>query len=102
MKQVKRNSFTYKVPQLQKTTSFFLTTNEFNSQHKWIRVNRKAVLGTLKAYCSYPEYLQKPARVIENTSDLTLPEGTNVRWEIATKNTSKLQLFWQNKIKPMA
>jgi hypothetical protein len=99
MKQLKRNSFTYKVPQLQKTTSFFLTTNEFNSQRKWIRVNRKAVLGTLKAYCSYPEYLQKPARVIENTSDLTLPEGTNVRWEIATKNTSKLQLFWQNKVR---
>ena len=101
MKQLKRNSFTYKLPALQKTTSFFLTTNEFNSPKKWIRVNRKTVLGTLKAFCTYPQYLNKPARLIENTGDLTLPEGTNVRWEIATKNTSKLQLIWQNKLQKL-
>jgi hypothetical protein len=99
MKQKKRNTFSFKVSQLQKTTAVYLTTNEFNSQTKWLRVNKKAVLGTLKAYCNFPKYLNKPDRVIENASDLTLPEGTVVRWELATKNTKKLQLLWQNEIK---
>jgi hypothetical protein len=99
MKQIKRNTFSYKLQQVQKTTPFYLTTNEFNSQSKLIRVNKKAVLGMLKAYCSFPKYLNRPDRIIENTSDLTLPEGTVVRWELATKNTRRLQLIWNNKKK---
>lgn len=99
MKQDKRNRFSFRIQQLQKTTPLYLTTNEFNSPTKWLRVNKKAVLGTIKAYCTYPQYLNRPDKIIENTSDLTLPEGTVVTWELATKNTIKLQLLWQNKLK---
>jgi len=101
MKQDKRNRFSFRIQQLQKTTPLYLTTNEFNSPTKWLRVNKKAVLGTIKAYCTYPQYLNRPDKIIENTSDLTLPEGTVVTWELATKNTSKLQLLWQNKLKKL-
>ena len=99
MKQVKRNTFTYKFSQLQKTTSFYLTTNEFSSAENWIRVNGKALLGTLRAHCSFPSYLNRTDKTIENTGDLSLPEGTIVRWEVASKNTSKLAMLWQNKQK---
>lgn len=99
MKQVKRNTFTYKFSQLQKTTSFYLTTNEFSSAKNWIRVNGKALLGTLRAHCSFPSYLNRTDKTIENTGDLSLPEGTVVRWEVASKNTSKLAMLWQNKQK---
>ena len=101
MKQEKRNSFSFKFNQLQKSTAFYLTTNEFNSPRQWLRVNRRALLGTLRAHCVFPKYLNKPDRTYENTGDLNIPEGTIVRWEIATKNTSKLQLLWQKTIKKL-
>ena len=59
------------------------------------------MLGTLRAHCIFPKYLNKPERTYENTGDINLPVGTIVRWEIATKNTSKLQLLWQNTTKKL-
>jgi hypothetical protein len=59
------------------------------------------LLGTLRAHCIFPKYLNKPERTYENTGDINLPVGTIVRWEIATKNTSKLQLLWQNTTKKL-
>lgn len=96
MKQVGRNNFVFKLSKLQKSTALFLTTNEFDSPKKWVRVNQKAVLGIFRANCIFPKYLNKPNKIYENTGDLNIPEGTIVNWEIATKNTRKLQVLWQN------
>ncbi len=93
MKQKKRNLFVFELSPLQKNTSFYITTNEFNSANKWIYVNAKSVLGTLKAHCYFPKYLNKTDCVIENTNDLNIPEGTVVKWELATKNTKKLTVL---------
>lgn len=68
-----------------------------NTPKKWIYINGKAVLGTLKAHCYFPKYLKKNDCVVENTNDLNIPEGTVVRWELATKNTKKLKVIWQDK-----
>ena len=99
LKLKKRSIFSYQFKQLQKTTSFFVTTNEFHSDKQWIRINRKALLGTIKAHCTFPKYLNRPDHTYENTSDLNIPEGTLVRWELATKNVSKLKLVWKQKVK---
>ena len=98
MTRLKRNRFSFKLSQLQNSTSLYVTTNEFNSEPVWLQVSKKAVLGTLKAHCIYPKYLNKPDKIVDNASNLTLPEGTVIEWEIATKNTKKLQYLWLNKI----
>lgn len=101
MKQKKRNLFVFQLAPLQKSTAFFLTTNEVNSPKKWIYINGKAVLGTLKAHCYFPKYLKKNDCVVSNTNDLNIPEGTLVKWELATKNTKKLKVLWQDKLRTL-
>ncbi len=97
MKQKKRNVFLYQFPSLNESTSFYLTTNEFNSSTKKINITGKAVLGKLKAHCYFPKYLNKKDCIYNQVNDLNIPEGTVVKWELAAKNTSKLSVVWNNK-----
>ena len=99
LKSKKRDVFSYRFNQLQKTSSFIVTTNEFNSAKQWIRINKKALIGTIKAHCTFPKYLNRSDYTYENTVDLNIPEGTVVRWELATKNVSKLKILLQQKLR---
>ena len=99
LKAKKRDVFSYRFNQLQKTSSFIITTNEFNSAKKWIRINKKALIGTIKAHCFFPKYLNRSDYTYDNTADLNIPEGTVVRWELATKNVSKLNILLQQKLR---
>ena len=61
-----------------------------------LNVTGKSVLGKLQATLSYPKYLGKLNEVVNNVTDLTVPEGTTISWSVLTKNTKSTQVAWNN------
>lgn len=54
-----------------------------------IHVISKTALGKLQATIVYPKYLDLEDEVIENASDLTVPEGSTISWSVLAKNSSE-------------
>ena len=41
----------------------------------------------------FPSYLNKPDEVLENVSNITVPEGTHITWNFITRNAEQLILI---------
>ena len=96
MKKTARNSYQswIKKPKINKT--FFFKANDFISSKFSLNITGKSILGKLQATLSYPKYLGKLNEVVNNVTDLTVPEGTIITWSVLTKNTKNTQVLWNN------
>ncbi len=64
-----------------------------------VKVIAKTAIGKMQATLVYPSYLGMENEVVENASDLTVPEGTNISWSVLTKNSSKSEFWIGSKMK---
>ncbi len=94
MKKTAKNGFKATINKPKNNSTFYFRANDFISKVYVIKVTGKSVLGKLQASISYPSYLDKKNEIINNVTDLTLPEGTTVSWSVFTKNTISTQLIW--------
>jgi len=88
MEKTAKNEFTGWLKKVKNTTQFHVQGNEFISSKYTLRVIGKAVIGKLQARLIYPKYLGKNPELIQNSGDLTVPEGTSIEWTVQTKNTA--------------
>ncbi|MDC1451424.1 hypothetical protein N8371_03300 [Vicingaceae bacterium] len=82
-----KNNFEYEFKNLQKDMAFSLFDGEFESKLYNINTLEKPQLLNFKVAFEFPEYLKKQPRELENTGDITVPQGTKVRWFFSTENT---------------
>jgi hypothetical protein len=80
--------FHYQFSNLQKNTVFRLRGNGFISVPYEIKVNLKPSLLHFDVELNYPVYLHKKNEQLLNASDLTLPAGTTVKWQLHTQNAT--------------
>ena len=97
MHKVTKNTFTALIKKPKESGSFYFITNDFNSQKFNYKLLGKSVISKLEAKLIFPKYLGKTNMLITNSGDLTVPEGTQINWEILVKNTKKTSLSF-NKI----
>lgn len=94
-----KNRFTYTLPQVVENTTLVFEApydgNTFKSDAFAVKVDAKAAIGKLQATLIFPKYLGRSEELIENASDLTIPEGTEVIWSGLTKNSKGID-FWIN------
>jgi hypothetical protein len=83
--------FHYLFTNLQQNTSFRLTANGFNSQPYQIKVNLRPSLLHFDVDLNYPAYLHKRNESLANAGDLTIPAGTEVKWNFHTQNATGLR-----------
>ena len=88
MEKTAKNEFTVWLKKVKNTTQFYVQGNEFFSPKYTLNVIGKAVIGKLQAKLIYPKYLGKNPELIQNSGDLTVPEGTSIEWTVQTKNTA--------------
>ncbi|HAL81039.1 MAG TPA: hypothetical protein DCO83_01455, partial [Mucilaginibacter sp.] len=89
--------FTYLFTNLQQNTVFRLSGNGFTSARYEIKVNLRPALLHFDAALNYPAYLHKKNETLPNAGDLTIPEGTTIKWDFHTQNATGL-LFYMNGI----
>ncbi len=92
MKQVNKMEFTYLISQIQKTTSLQFEAVDIYSKIYEIIVNPKPILTDLTAEIIYPTYTKINNEIINNVTDLSLPQGTKIVWHIQTKDCNKVIL----------
>lgn len=90
------NHFTYQFEQLQQDVEFQLTAANVTSEDYDLTLRQRPNLRDFKVQVTYPAYISKPAETIQNTGNLTVPEGSIVRWQFATQATDQLQLLFKN------
>ena len=90
------DQFRYTFEQPQGDVNFQLTGAGFNSSEYQLTVLERPNLRDFKVNITYPAYTGKAAETIENGGNLTVPEGSTVRWEFTTAATDELALVFQN------
>lgn len=90
------NRFTYQFQQLQNSVDFHLAAAGFTSDEYALTVQERPNLRDFTVQITYPSYLNKASETVQNTGNLTVPEGSTVRWEFATAATDQLQLLFKN------
>jgi len=83
--------FHYLFTNLQQNTTFRLSANGFNSQPYEIKVNLRPALLHFDVDLNYPAYLHKKNERLANAGDLTIPAGTEVKWNFHTQNATGLR-----------
>ncbi|MBC8085564.1 MAG: DUF4175 family protein [Hymenobacter sp.] len=89
------NQFSYQFEQLQREVRFQLSAAAVTSDDYALTLRQRPNLRDFAVQVTYPAYLGKPAETIRNTGNLTVPEGSTVRWQFATQATEQLQLLFR-------
>lgn len=91
-------NFSYTFKNLQKTTDFRFFASQFYSKESTLKVVAKPFVSGFRATLVYPAYLGKKNETLENAGDLTLPEGTAVKWDFSTRNTDELKVKFKDSL----
>ena len=97
MNAASKTEFTYTLKNLQKDVAFEFNANGFNSREYELKVLPKPFLQKFEVRLHYPAYLGKKDDILSNVGDLTIPEGTNVKWNFYTENTENIKMMFRDK-----
>lgn len=93
-----KTHFSYSFKNIQKSCNFVLQADEFNSENFLLNVVAKPIILGYQVKCNYPAYLAKKNETIQNPTDFSVPAGTTLTWYFTSKQTSKIELGFDNKI----
>ncbi len=82
--------FTFSQPTV--ALSFRLKANKVTSQKYTLEVIKTPSLLGFEMVLDYPGYTGRKDEVLKSTGNATIPEGTQVTWNVSTKNTVQVQL----------
>lgn len=85
-----KRTYAYTFKNVQKNKDFKLYASGFYSDQHELIVLPNPILTGFTIDLTYPSYLNKSAEKIENTGDLILPQGTQIKWNINTEDADYL------------
>lgn len=83
--------YTFQYPS--ENIEFMLQGNEVTSRPYTLEVIRAPKITDFMMTLKYPEYIGKEGSTISNTGNAMVPEGTQVQWEVTSRNADELN-FW--------
>ncbi|RZK25312.1 MAG: hypothetical protein EOO43_05845, partial [Flavobacterium sp.] len=83
-------NFRYAFKNIQKSKQIQFSAGGFNSQTHTLVVNARPSILSVSAKLTYPPYLKKEPEKVQNASDLLVPEGTVLTWNIVAENSSSV------------
>ena len=92
-----KSDFSYTLRNVQKDMTFQFSANGFLSEPYSLKALPKPTLQKFEVALNYPAYINKKNDVLQNTGDITIPEGTTVNWKFYTENTEKIEFAFTNK-----
>ncbi len=93
MKKTGERSFQYSFKNLQEDQFFNLKGLEFLSKNYRLAVLPKPKIIGLRALLNYPKYLNLKDKTIDNTGDISIPEGTHIKWTLKTQDADNLSFI---------
>ncbi|HSI89564.1 MAG TPA: DUF4175 family protein [Adhaeribacter sp.] len=96
LKKVSQNEYVFDFKNLQKPVDFQLAGSGFFSEEYALELLERPNLKNFNIVINYPAYLKKGVETVENTGNLTVPEGSTLQWNFMTDATEKITLAFQN------
>ncbi len=93
MKQNEMGHFQHTFKNIQRSAEFYFSDGKFDSPDHELEVITPPTLLDFQIEASYPSYLGKKAETFQNSGDLTIPEGSRLRWNIQTEATTEMRLL---------
>ncbi len=90
------NSFMYRFRNVQESRSFRLTAEGHHSETWTLRTTPHPMLLDFSLVLDHPAYLGKPSITVQNTGDLTIPQGTRVTWSMNARSSDRLDLVFDD------
>ena len=84
--------FQYRFRNVQKTSSFRLSTAQFRTEEYSLTVLPKPIILSFDVSIDYPAYTGRQDEVVENIGDMQVPVGTGLRWKFYTRDVDYLDL----------
>jgi hypothetical protein len=90
-------SFKYTFRNLQKNKKIILKAGEFRSEDYVLEVKAKPTLLDFDVLIEYPAYISKSNEKLENTGDLSVPEGSRISWKFRAENSDHIDIVMDKK-----
>lgn len=91
-----KTHYTYLFKNVQSTQKFHLQATGVESADYELTVFPKPTVINFQALLSYPAYTGKKSEVLSNIGDLTVPQGTTIKWVFQTKDADTLNFVREN------
>lgn len=88
--------FEYKFTNLNEALSFTCEANGFVSQDYDINLLFRPVIEDISVEAMYPRHTGKKNEIFSNTGDVTVPEGTLLKWSIGAKNLEEMEVDFRD------
>lgn len=85
-------SFEYIFNRLQSDTEFRLEAESISSDDYRIQVVSRPSLSLFNLELNFPTYLNKEPQTIENSGNVSIPEGTSIKWSFTTESAESVTL----------
>ncbi len=92
LQQTSPGLFEYTFQQPVESIDFSLKANKVTSREYTLDVVKTPSLLNFEMVLDYPSYTGKRDKTLKSTGNATIPEGTRVKWNVATKNTKAVTL----------
>ena len=92
----KANLHSYTFKSLQTDIIFQLKGGNILSEEFKIKVYPKPIILNFDLTVDYPKYVDKPTETYENIGDVSVPEGSDVRWIFYTKDVKEIHVNFLN------
>lgn len=90
--------FEFRFSQLQKSVVFYVEAGSVKSNEFTIDVLNTPRIKSISLDIIYPSYTKEQNKTIDSPSNLIVPEGTKITWNVTAQNTQNIE-FILNKIK---
>ena len=83
--------FSHTFSKVQRRIPFRITSGRYRSVEYVLEVDYKPLISDMKVVLHYPAYTGKKTEMIDNTLNLSIPEGTRIAWDLRIDNARRLQ-----------
>lgn len=75
---------------------FYLEANGVRSKTFRLQTIKTPTIQNISINLDYPNYTKKKNEIIDNTGNLIVPEGTEIKWEAITRQTNQVDFIEKN------
>jgi hypothetical protein len=93
--------FAYTFHNIQKAFDFQFEAAGYKSPQYEVELVSRPSLAAFEVTLHYPSYLNKPGETLKNVGNLTVPEGTVVRWEVTARDADSVVFRFENEKTPL-
>jgi len=83
-------TFSFTFSDVQESTSFYVESNGIESRTYELNVIKAPIIQNISLDFEYPRYIRKKDESLQNITNVTVPEGTRLRWNVRTNETTEL------------